>query len=148
MLGLPGAELVGVDRLRERAAGAEVGDQDGLVGTEHRGRLGHEVDAAELDHVGVGLRRLAGEAERVADEVGHVLELGQLVVVREDDGVPLGRERADLVAQRRDLLLAQLGGKLVDGRKLKHGEPLLVCGCSPPRSVNETSRWANELTKD
>ena len=63
--------------------------------------------------------------ERVADEVGHVLQLRQLVVVGEDDGVALGGERPDLLAQARDLLLAQLGGKLVDGRKLQHGEPLL-----------------------
>jgi hypothetical protein len=87
-----------------------------------------------VDHLGVGLRRLAGEAERVADEIRDVLQLGQLVVVGEDHGVALGRERADLFAQGRDLLLAQLGGKLVDGRKLQHGGPLLDVGCSLPRS--------------
>ena len=103
VLGLPGAQLIGVDRLRERAAGAEVRDQHGLLGAEDRGGLGHEVNAAELDHLGIGLRRLAGEAERVADEVGHVLQLRQLIVVGEDDGVALGGERAHLLAQARDL---------------------------------------------
>ena len=34
------------------------------------------------------LRRLARQAERVADEIGDVLHLGALVVVREDDRVP------------------------------------------------------------
>ena len=91
------------------------------------------MDAAELDHLGVGLAGLPGEAEGVADEVGHVLQLGQLVVVGEDDGVPLGGERLDLLAQGRDLLLAQLGGKLVDGRKLQHDGALLDVGCSPSR---------------
>ena len=90
----------------------------------------------------VGLRRLAREAERVADEVGHVLELGQLVVVGEDDGVALRGERADLVTQARDLLLAQLGGKLVDGRKLQHDGALLDVGCSPSR--RPMTRWALE----
>src|SRR5581483_6060627 len=56
----------------------------------------HEVHAAEDDHVGVDPRRLAGELERVADEVGHLEELRTLVVVREDDGVPLPLERRDL----------------------------------------------------
>ena len=52
--------------------------------------------------VRVGRRRLPREAERVADEVGHVLHVGELVVVGEEDGVPLAGELADLVVQRRD----------------------------------------------
>ena len=40
-------------------------------------------------------------AERVADEVGHVLDLGQLVVVREDHGAALGGQRAYLGLQGR-----------------------------------------------
>ena len=44
-------------------------------------------------------RRLAREAERVADVVGHVLHLGHLVVVREDHRAALGRERAHLGLQ-------------------------------------------------
>ena len=87
----------------------QVGDQHGLVGGEDRGRLGHEVDAAELDHLGVGGGRLPREAERVADEVGDVLELGQLVVVGEDDGVSLLGERADLRAESAVSAVAQLG---------------------------------------
>ena len=62
MLGLPVAKLVGGDRLRQRAAGVGIGDQHGLLGRENRGGLGHEVDAAERDHVRVGGRRLAREA--------------------------------------------------------------------------------------
>ena len=49
-------------------------------------------------------RRLAREPERVADVVGDVLDLGHLVVVREDHRVALGRQRAHLVLQRGDLL--------------------------------------------
>ena len=72
-------------------------------GAEDRGRLGHEVDAAEDDRGRVGGGRLAREAERVADVVGHVLHLGHLVVVGEDDRVALARELADLLLQRGDL---------------------------------------------
>ena len=104
MLGLPRAQLVGGDRVGQRAAGVEVGDQDALVGRQDRRGLGHEVDAAEHDHVGVGVRRLLGEPERVADVVGHVLDLGQLVVVRQDHGVALGGERAHLVLECGDVL--------------------------------------------
>jgi hypothetical protein len=66
------------------------------------------VDAAEGDHLGVGLGRLAREAERVAEVVGDVLDLGQLVVVGEDDRVALLRERANFIAERSDLLRARL----------------------------------------
>ncbi len=84
------------DRRGERAAGLEVGDQDGLLGVQDLRRLGHEVDAAEDDHVGVGLGRLARQGERVAGEVGDAVEdLRRLVVVRQDHRVPLLLEAPD-----------------------------------------------------
>ena len=99
MLGLPLAKLLGVDRRGERAAGGEIGQQDALVRRENRRGLGHEVHAAEDDDLGLGLRGLASQAERVADEVGDVLHFGALVVVRENDRVPLLGERADSIVQ-------------------------------------------------
>ena len=56
-------------------------------------------------------RRLLREAERVADEVGHVLDLGQLVVVREDHGAALGGERAYLGLQGGDVLEREAGSR-------------------------------------
>ena len=109
VLGLPGSQLVGVDRRRQRAAGIEVGDQHRPRRRQDRGRLGHEVDAAEGDHVGLGTGGGLRQPERVAHQVGDVLHLGQLVVVGEDDGVALGRERAHLVVQARDLVRGQRG---------------------------------------
>ena len=41
--------------------------------------------------------------------VGHVLDLGQLVVVGEDHGVALRGERADLVREPLDLRRRQIG---------------------------------------
>ena len=84
--------------------GVGIRQQHGLLGREDRGRLGHEVDAAEGDHLGAGARRLLGEAERVAHEVGDVLDLGQLVVVGEDDGAALLGERPHLGLQRGDVV--------------------------------------------
>ena len=47
--------------------------------------------------------------ERVADEVGHVLDLGHLVVVGEDHGAALGGQRAHLVLHLRDVLECEEG---------------------------------------
>ena len=89
----------GVDRRGERAAGVQIGDQHGLLRAEDRRRLGHEVDAAEEDRRGVRRGRLPREPERVADVVGDVLHLGQLVVVGEDDRVALAGELAHLLVR-------------------------------------------------
>ena len=103
MLGLPGAELVGRDRGGERAAGVRVRDQHRLVGREDRRGLGHEVHAAEDDRLGLGGRCLAGQAERVADVIGHVLHFGHLVVVGEDHGTALARQGLHLFLHAGDL---------------------------------------------
>ena len=104
MLGLPFAQLLGGDRIRQRAAGVGVGDQHALVGTQDRGRLGHEVHTAEDDRVAVGLGRALRQPQRIADVISDVLDLRELVVVGEDHGVALVRERPDLFLQGRDVL--------------------------------------------
>ena len=60
-------------------------------------------------------RGLLGEAERVADVVGHVLDLGQLVVVGQDDGVARPREVADLVLQGEGVLELERAGFMGSG---------------------------------
>jgi hypothetical protein len=84
MLRLQGPELLGVDHVRHRAAGVPGRQQHGLVGGEDLGRFGHEVDAAKDDHLRVGLRRLDAQLQGVADEIGNVLHLADLVVVGDD----------------------------------------------------------------
>src|SRR5207247_3108307 len=86
MLRAPGAHIFGPNRGGERAAGLEVGDEHQLVGVRDRGGLGHEVHAADDDHWRVELDRPARHSERVGDDVGHVLDGRDLVVVREDGG--------------------------------------------------------------
>jgi hypothetical protein len=75
------------------------------------------VHAAERDDVLVGRGALAGEAEGVADVVRDVLDLGQLVVVGEDDRAALGGERAHLGLQGGDV---RGGDGEVDARDRGH----------------------------
>jgi hypothetical protein len=59
-----------------------------VVAGEDVGALGHEVHAAEHDVLRVGARRrLLGELERVAGDVGELDHLVALVVVAEDEDV-------------------------------------------------------------
>src|SRR5262249_48972811 len=80
----PRPHLIGVDGVRKRAARVEVGQQNAFGGIEDGGRLSHEVDAAEEDDLCICLCCCARQAQRVADHVGDVLNLGHLVVVRQD----------------------------------------------------------------
>jgi hypothetical protein len=74
-----------------------VGQQNELVRAEDRGRLGHEVDAAEDDDLGLGGGGLDAEFERVARQVGDVLDGRYLVVVGEDDGLLLRGQPPDVL---------------------------------------------------
>jgi hypothetical protein len=63
------------------------------------------VDAAEDDDVGFGPGRLPAEAERIAADIGDRLDLVALVVVRQDDRIPLFSERRDLMLQAFKILV-------------------------------------------
>ena len=58
--------------------------------------------AAEHDDIRAGPRRLLRQAERIADEIRHVLDFRHLVIVREDDGVELFFERVNFLGKRRE----------------------------------------------
>ena len=96
---LPGALDVGDGgHLGHGAAGAEVGKEHGLVRPgQHRGGLGHEMDAAEDDVTGLGLGRgLLAQAEGIAAKVAQVHDGLALIVVGEDE--ELGAEPALVLA--------------------------------------------------
>ena len=84
-----------------------------MVAGEDVGRLGHEVDAAEHDELGLGA--LLGEhrePERVAPGVGPAHDLVPLVVVAEDEesvteGVLGGRDAVSQVVRGRVRQTAQ-----------------------------------------
>ena len=92
-------ELVGRAAVLEAAAGVHVGQDHRLLGAQDLRGLGHEANAAERDHVGVGRRRLARQIEAVADEIGEVLDLRLLVIMGEDHRVALALEALDLGEQ-------------------------------------------------
>ena len=103
-------ELVGRAAVLEAAAGVHVGQDHDLLGRQDLRRLGHEADAAEGDHVGIGRRRLARQIEAVADEIGEVLDLRLLVIMREDHGVALALQPLDL-GEQVDALQAVRSGR-------------------------------------
>ncbi len=72
-----------------RAIAFEVRDHDGLVRIQQLRRLGHEVDATERDHVAVGALGGLRQGQRVADDVGEILNLGFLVVVSQQESAAL-----------------------------------------------------------
>ncbi len=99
------ADVRGGDRGGERAAGSSIGDQHGLFGVQQLRRLGHEMHAGQDDDRGVGARRLARQREAVADDVADGVEdVGGLIVVRQDDRVPLAlqlEDRGDVLGEER-----------------------------------------------
>jgi hypothetical protein len=53
------------------------------------------MDPAEDDRRGLEPGRLAAELERIADEIGGVLDLGELIIMGQDDGVLTPLQLAD-----------------------------------------------------
>jgi len=85
-----------------------------LVGLRIFG-LGHEVDAAEHDHVRLGIPGDDRQPQRVTDVVADPVEdLGHHVVVPEDDRVPFLLQPVDLVDQRRVHLPLEAGDGVLD----------------------------------
>src|SRR3546814_7738628 len=77
-------ELFGRATVLEAAPRVHVGQHDDLFGRQYLRRLGHELDAAEGDDLGIGVRGLARQFERAADENGEILNLGLLVIRSEE----------------------------------------------------------------
>ena len=131
----PGAEGVRRAGVLEGAPRLVVGEDDLPGRVENLGRLGHEPDAGERDDPGVALLRLAGQVERVADEVGEILDRLFLVVVGQQDCVFLSLEREDLGFQiearidRRDVRRRRTRRKRRIGRHSRgraHGLPSIA----------------------
>ena len=101
MLGLPGPQLFDGEGVGQGAAGLGVRDEDGPVGAQQGSGLGHEVDSGQHDGACRALGGQAREGQGVADVVSHVLDLGGLVVVGEDDRVALLCEATDSVGPGR-----------------------------------------------
>ena len=77
------------------------------------------MNAAKDDHLGIGSGRLARKAERVAHEVGDVLDLGALIVVRQQNGVPLPGQATNVGLKRGDCGRREIG-VFDDGQRQGH----------------------------
>ena len=55
---------------------------------------------AENNHAGLGLGRLLGQSEGVSDEIRHVLNLRDLVIMGQDHGIEFPLQGEDLLRQR------------------------------------------------
>ena len=97
--GLKFRELWSRAALLQGTTGVLVGQHDDFVGVQNLRGFGHEMDAAKNDDVGTGLGGLLGEAEGIADEIGDVLDFGDLIVVSEDDGVEFFLERKNFTGE-------------------------------------------------
>ena len=81
-------DLGQIGHVGHRTAGGEVGQDGDLVRRGHDvGDFGHEVHAAEDDVFGIGLCGQSGQLERIAGQVGVLVDIGTLVVVAEDYGL-------------------------------------------------------------
>ena len=57
------------------------------------------MDSAKQNHVRICFSCLITKAKRVADEIGGILQFGNLIIVRQDHGVPLVFELLQLFRQ-------------------------------------------------
>ena len=83
-----GLKLIGGARLLQRAASIFVGQHHGFRRVDDLRGLGHEMNAAEDDHLGIRGFRLVGEPEGIAYIIGDILDVPCLVIVSQDNCVP------------------------------------------------------------
>ncbi len=94
-----GSDAFGGAAIDQAAAGVNIGQDDGALGIEDFGGLGHEFHAAEDDSVAGELLGDAGELEAVADVIGGFLNFGVLIVVGQDGGFSLSFQVEDFFGQ-------------------------------------------------
>jgi hypothetical protein len=105
-----------------------------VAGGQDVGALGHEVDAAEQDELGVALGGgQLGQLVAVAPEVGELDDLITLVVVSEDDQpvAELGAQRADPGIADRGVHAKIIAGDAFLAERLGAVGPQCLIGASP-----------------
>ena len=86
---LEGSQAFPGDEIRHGTTCPGIRHQNRLSRGENLRGLRHEVDAAEQDDVGIRVGGLLGESEGVPYEVAYILNLDQLIIVTQNDGVQL-----------------------------------------------------------
>ena len=62
----------------------QVGQQHFFRGVEDLGCFGHKMHTRKNDDIGIGLAGLLCQSEAVANIIGHILDIGFLVIVCQD----------------------------------------------------------------
>ncbi len=89
-------DIGGGDAVRQRAAGAGVGNEHRFRGVQQLCGFGHEMHAGEDDDIGVHAHGFAGQSQAVAYDIGDAMEdFRGLVIMRQDDRVALALEAVD-----------------------------------------------------
>src|ERR1700744_3917470 len=105
------------------------------------------MDTAEDDRVRVGSSCLAAQPKRVTDIVGDVLDLGQLIVVGQDDGATLPRQRADLILKRGNVFKQQRSSRrMVQGLFLAEHWKVHGSGSSRRERSRAVALWVSAPT--
>src|SRR4030043_1253131 len=99
MLLLLRPQALGGNHIRHGTAGVYIWQQDHFIRADDGGCFRHEVDSAEHDYIGTGLGGILAQLQRIADKVGYVLNLTQLIVMDEDNSIPSFLESRDLLYQ-------------------------------------------------
>jgi len=74
----------------QAATGVLVGDDDNAVRIENFGRFRHKPDAAHGDDIALGFAGFTRQFEAISHDIGKFLNLGFLIVVRQEDCVTTG----------------------------------------------------------
>jgi hypothetical protein len=94
-------KLIGGTRIDQAAPGVFIRYHYDAMRAQNLGRLGHKPDAAECDHIAVEILRPARKLQAIAHRIGEFLNLGFLVVMRQDDGLAVALEFEDLFGKSR-----------------------------------------------
>ena len=86
-------------RVGQRTAGIQVRTQYRLLRRQQFAGLSHEVHAAHHHHLCICLRCLAGQSQRVAHKVGHLLYVSHRIVMGQNNCIFLLTESTNLLFQ-------------------------------------------------
>ena len=80
-------QLFSGNHVRQEAARVYIRKQDHLFRTEDGGCFCHEPDSAKNDYTGTGFGSILAQFQRIANEVGYILNLAQLIVMGKDNSI-------------------------------------------------------------
>ena len=92
---LPGPQILHRTAIHQAAPGVLIRHHHDALRIQHLGRLRHEPDAAKRDHVAREIPGLASQFQAIADGIGQLLNLGVLVMMRQNDGLAAALQLGD-----------------------------------------------------